>query len=234
MRSYSTRASTDDPLPLSLMALTAPVAMGYIPLGIVFGFLFVQAGAAWWLAILTSLFVYAGAAQFMMIPMMAAAVPIGAIALATLIVNLRHIFYGLSLLNQFPRTALARWYMVFGLTDETYSVLTSLPKTSSTRQMLLITLLNHGWWVLGTTIGALLGAQAEVPFTGLDFALSALFAVLAVEQWRSKTSPLPLWVAIVSYVTACILAPAHALVLAITLSIAAGVATQWMQARKRK
>jgi 4-azaleucine resistance transporter AzlC len=216
------------------MTVTAPVAMGYIPLGIVFGFLFVQAGAAWWLAILTSLFVYAGAAQFMMIPMIAAAVPIGAIALATLIVNLRHIFYGLSLLNQFPRTPLARWYMVFGLTDETYSVLTSLRNTSSTRQMVLITLLNHGWWVLGTAIGALLGAQAEVPLKGLDFALSALFAVLAVEQWRSRTSPLPLWVAIVSYVIACILAPAHALVLAITLSIAAGVVTQRMQAKARK
>jgi 4-azaleucine resistance transporter AzlC len=216
------------------MTVTAPVAMGYIPLGIVFGFLFVQAGAAWWLAILTSLFVYAGAAQFMMIPMMAAAVPIGAIALATLIVNLRHVFYGLSLLNQFPRAPLARWYMVFGLTDETYSLLTSLPKTSPTRQMVLITLLNHGWWVLGTTIGALLGAQAEVPFEGLDFALCALFAVLAVEQWRNKTSPLPLWVAIASYVTASILAPAHALVLAITLSIAAGVLTQRIPARKRK
>ena len=88
---------------LSLLAMTAPVAMGYIPLGMVFGFLFVQAGGAWWLAALASLVVYAGAAQYMMTPLLAVGTPLGALALATLIVNLRHIFYGLSLLGRFPR-----------------------------------------------------------------------------------------------------------------------------------
>ena len=86
----------------SVLSLTTPVAMGYIPLGTVFGFLFVQAGAEWWLAVLSSIVVFAGAAQYMMIPMLVAGLPVGAIALATLIVNLRHVFYGLSLLNKFP------------------------------------------------------------------------------------------------------------------------------------
>ena len=110
----------------SVLALTTPVAMGYIPLGTVFGFLFVQAGAEWWLAVLSSVIVFAGAAQYMMIPMLVAGLPVGAIALATLIVNLRHVFYGLSLLNKFPPHGLLRWYMVFALTDETYSVLTTV------------------------------------------------------------------------------------------------------------
>lgn len=212
--------------PLAVLRLTAPVAMGYVPLGTVFGFLFVQAGAQWWLAILASVLVYAGAAQYMMIPMLAAGLSWGTIALATLVVNLRHVFYGLSLLHQFPKDTLLRWYMAFGLTDETYSVLTIAPKTTSHQQMALITLLNHGWWVLGTTLGAVIGAQAQIHLRGLDFVLAALFAVLAVEQWRTKKSPAPLWFALVAYAVAYPLAPQHALVISIGLTLVAGVLWQ--------
>jgi 4-azaleucine resistance transporter AzlC len=208
---------------LSLLSLTAPVAMGYIPLGMVFGFLFVQAGGGGWLAVLTSLLVYAGAAQYMMIPMIAAGLPVGSIALATLIVNLRHVFYGLSLLSTFPQRGLLRWIMVFALTDETYSLLTSLPRSTSHRQMAIIAVLNQGWWVLGTAIGALIGAQAQLALTGLDFVLAALFAVLTVEQWRTRTNSAPLWVALAAYALAYPLAAKHALVIAIALSLAAGM-----------
>ncbi len=197
--------------------------MGYIPLGMVFGFLFVQAGASWLMALLVSLVVYAGAAQYMMIPMVAAGIPIGAIALATLLVNMRHLFYGLSLLETFPRSPLLRWYTAFALTDETYSVLTTLPKGTRPERMALLALLNHGWWVLGTLVGAIIGSQAQIPLEGLDFVLCALFAVLTVEQWRVRSSPLPLWTAVFAYALASALVPAHALVVAILLSIAVGV-----------
>ena len=212
--------------PLSVLTLTTPVAMGYVPLGTVFGFLFVQAGGEWWLAILSSLLVYAGAAQYMMIPMIAAGLPIGTIALATLIVNLRHVFYGLSLLDLFPRHLGLRGYMIFALTDETYSVLTTLPATTPPRQMALIALLNQSWWVLGTALGALLGARAQITLAGLDFVLAALFAVLATEQWRSRKSAAPLWVALAAYALAYPLAVKHALVISIALSIVAGVVWQ--------
>ena len=99
---------------LPLSALTLPVAMGYIPLGAVFGFLFVQAGAPTWLAVLSSVVIYAGAAQYMMIPMLVAGASYASIALATLVINLRHVFYGLSLLQRFPPKGLMRLYMVFG------------------------------------------------------------------------------------------------------------------------
>ena len=212
--------------PLSVLTLTTPVAMGYVPLGTVFGFLFVQAGGAWWLAIFSSLLVYAGAAQYMMIPMIAAGLPIGTIALATLIVNLRHVFYGLSLLDLFPRHLGLRGYMIFALTDETYSVLTTLPATTPPRRMALVALLNQSWWVLGTTLGALLGARAQITLAGLDFVLAALFAVLATEQWRSRKSAAPLWVALAAYALAYPLAVKHALVISIALSIVAGVVWQ--------
>ena len=208
--------------PPSVLALTAPVAMGYIPLGAVFGFLFVQAGGHWSLAWLSSLLVYAGAAQYMMIPMLAAGMPVAAIALATLVINLRHVFYGLSLLERLPRGRLVRAYMAFALTDETYSILTTLPASTPTRQMALLALLNHGWWMLGTALGALIGSQARLTLAGLDFVLAALFAVLTVEQWRSRRNATPVWVALAAYALAYPVAPQHALVLAIALSLATG------------
>jgi 4-azaleucine resistance transporter AzlC len=94
---------------ISVMSLSIPVAMGYVPLGMVLGFLFVQAGAPWWLALTASVCVYAGASQFMMVPMLAAGLPVASIALATLVVNLRHMFYGLSLLHKLPTQPWARW-----------------------------------------------------------------------------------------------------------------------------
>lgn len=203
--------------PISTATLTLPVAMGYIPLGTVFGFLFVQAGADWPVAILSSVLVYAGAAQYMMVPMMAAGLPLGAIALATLVLNLRHVFYGLSLLQQWPQRGWARWYMVFALTDETYSVLTTLPPGTPTRQMLALAALNQGWWVLGTALGALIGAQAKVSLVGLDFVLASLFAVLTVEQWRNRKTAAPLWVALAAYALAYVLLPQHALSVAMGL-----------------
>ena len=211
------------PPSLSLLAMTMPVAMGYIPLGMVFGFLFAQSGGAWWLAALASLIIYAGAAQYMMVPMLAASAPLGALALATLIVNLRHIFYGLSLLDRFPRRPWPlRWYMVFALTDETYSVLTTAT-TATQRQMAWLAALNHGWWILGSTLGALAGAHARIDLAGLDFVLPTLFAVLAVEQWRSRRNPLPLLTALAAYAIAVWLLPKHALAAAIILCIIASL-----------
>lgn len=208
--------------PASALSLTAPVAMGYVPLGAVFGYLFVQAGGPWWLALLASLIVYAGAAQFMMVPMLAAGLPAGTIALATLVINLRHVFYGLSLLERLPRASPARWYTVFALTDETYSLLTTIAQAAPARQMALIAAINQGWWLLGTAIGALLGARLPSALEGLDFVLAALFAVLAVEQWRRRQDITPFWAAPLAYAFALALAPGHALAIAIFASIAIG------------
>jgi 4-azaleucine resistance transporter AzlC len=200
--------------------------MGYIPLGTVFGFLFVQAGGEWWQAVCASLLVFAGAAQYMMIPMLAAGMSVGTIALATLIVNSRHMFYGLSLLKRLPEDRLKRWYLIFALTDETYSVITTLPAGTSEHKMVLVALLNQGWWVLGTLLGAVLGVQAKIDLAGLDFALVALFCVLTIEQWRARKSAAPLWVALLAFAVAYPLSAQHAMVISIGLSVAAAVALQ--------
>lgn len=195
--------------------------MGYVPLGAVFGFLFVQAGGSGWLAMASSLLVYAGAAQFMMVPMLAAGLPVSAIVLATLVLNLRHVFYGLSLLNTLPACRWQRWYCIFALTDETYSVLTALPAQERASRMALISALNQGWWVLGTALGAVLGTQAQIGLAGLDFVLAALFAVLAVEQWRARRDVVPIWIAIAAYAAGSVLMPSQALAIAIALCLLA-------------
>lgn len=229
LRLRSMEPSVETRLPL--LSLTMPVAMGYIPLGMVFGFLFVQAGGSWWLAVASSVLVYAGAAQYMMIPMLVAGMSVETIALATLVVNLRHVFYGLSLLERFPARGALRWYMVFALTDETYSVVTTLPRNTPVRTLGALAALNHGWWVLGSTVGALIGAQARVPLQGLDFVLVSLFVVLATEQWRQRSTALPLWVALVSYALAYAVAAQHALVLSIALSVS--FALLWRKSENR-
>jgi 4-azaleucine resistance transporter AzlC len=195
--------------------------MGYIPLGAVFGFLFVQAGGSGWLALACSVFIYAGAAQFMMIPMLVAGASFGTLALATLVLNLRHVFYGISLLKTMPDGRWQRAYSVFALTDETYSVLTTLPESQRVKHMALVSALNHCWWVLGTGVGVAAGSAAQLTLTGLDFVLACLFAVLAVEQWRARRAVLPIWVAVAAYTVATLIAPAHALAIAIGLSLLA-------------
>jgi 4-azaleucine resistance transporter AzlC len=209
---------------LSVLSLSIPVAMGYVPLGMVYGFLAVKAGLSIGVTLAASLLIFAGAAQFVMISMLAAGLPLGAVALATLIINLRHVFYGLSLLKRLPTRLAARWYMVFGLTDETYSLLTTLPPGTPVAHQVLITALNHGWWVLGSLLGAVLGTQAQINVVGLDFALTALFTVLAIEQWRAAHRSAPLWVALICYAVALALMREQALALAIGLCVLTGLA----------
>ena len=211
----------------SSLTLSFPVAMGYVPLGMVFGFLFVQAGASGWMAVLASLVVYAGASQFAMIPMLAAGMPVATLALAALVINLRHMFYGLSLLNDRPDNFFLRWYLVFALTDETYSVITASRPRPTAQEMAILASINQFWWTAGTAMGAGLGTQLPIALSGLDFALAALFAVLSVEQWRVSRSVLPICVAAVSYALCSLLVPNHALLLSV---LVCGVYGFWLSA----
>lgn len=209
---------------VSTLSMSLPVAMGYVPLGMVFGFLFVQAGGPWYLALTASLLVYAGASQFAMIPMLAAGLPVASLALAALVINLRHAFYGLSLLNDQPSNRLARLYLIFALTDETYSVVTTLNPRPTPEQMAWLAGINQCWWVLGTLLGAWLGAELPVSLTGLDFALAALFAVLAVEQWRATRAWLPLLIAPASYALMLWWWPNQALLLSMAICVLTSIA----------
>jgi 4-azaleucine resistance transporter AzlC len=169
-----------------VVPLTLPVMMGYLPLGAVFGVLWVDAGLSWYWAPLMSVLVYAGALQYLAVGMLAAGIGWIDLAVAALLVNFRHLFYGLSLYHLLPKGALGRPYFIFGITDETYSLLSASGQVKDSKTALLVTLFNQGYWVLGTLAGILLARGLPPGLQGLDFALTALFTVLAVEQIRAK------------------------------------------------
>lgn len=194
-----------------------PVCMGYIPLGIVFGFLCVQAGAPWWIPPISSILIYGGAVQYMMIPMLAADMSVASIAFATAVVNLRHVFYGLSLLDRLHTAGWKKWLIAFLLTDETYSLITTEKKDAPIDRLVLIALFDYSWWILGSLIGGLLGAAATIELAGFDFVLTSLFAMLLCEQWRGRVNSKPLWVALIGYAVARFISADNALAIAISI-----------------
>jgi 4-azaleucine resistance transporter AzlC len=187
---------------------TVPVALGYIAIGTAFGLLAVNAGYPLWFAVFMSIFVFAGAAQFIAIGLFSAGASLAQIALITLVVNIRHMAYGFSLIRDFARHPRLRPYLVFALTDETYALLTSLsPEARESAPTLLgIAAFDQLWWVLGTFLGAAAGSLLPFKLEGLDFALTALFLVLAVEQYLRVKRSLPFIIAGLSTILAAWLA----------------------------
>lgn len=170
------------------------VLFGYVFLGTAFGILLRQAGfgALWSLAF--SGLVYAGSLQFVLAGFLAAPTALPTVALMSLFINARHLFYGLSFIERFRSMGKKRPYMIFSLTDETYSVLCGMDETPAgvdkNGAMFLAALLDQLYWVAGSLLGTLAGGL-PLDFTGIDFSMTALFLVIFLEQWRGAKSHLP-------------------------------------------
>ncbi len=206
-----------------------PVAMGYLPAGIAFGVLAQVAGVPLWATLMLSIFLYAGAAQYACLPMLSAGMPVGNIATNIAAINLRHIFYGMPLLQYLPSHPLAKTYCLFALTDETFSVLTSLPLASRRALMLPISLFNQSWWIIASAIGFMIGGALGNVVPHLDFALVCLFAILAYEQYQSIKRYFPIIIAVISLIIATFFTTDWLLLVAISLCmlmiLARGVVT---------
>jgi len=177
---------------------TTPVLVGYFAIGLVFGLLLQRAGYPWFLAPIMSATIYAGAAQYLAVGMFTSGAGLVAVAVATLLVNSRHMVYGVSLLGPFSEARRYRPYLVFSLTDETYALLTSTPippDLDRTKAFFFIGMLNQSYWVTASTLGAAAGSLVSIDTTGLDFALNALFMVLLIEQLRATRSRIPFVIA---------------------------------------
>lgn len=174
-------------------ALTAtfPVMAGYLILGFGFGIIIKASGYSIALAAAMSTFIYAGSMQYVAIGLMTGGASLLTIALTTLMVNIRHLFYGISMLEKYQNAGKAKPYLIFALTDETYSlVCVELPNVAPedrTRYELLVSLLNHLYWVAGSVTGAAAGSLIRFNSQGIDFALTALFLTVFTEQWLSST-----------------------------------------------
>ena len=196
-----------------------PVAMGYLPAGIAFGVLAQVAGLPMWAVMMLSIVLYAGAAQYACLPMLSAGLPIGNIATNIAAINLRHVFYGMPLLPYLPKQKLAKTYCLFALTDETFSVITSLPNESKSALILPISLFNQSWWVLASAMGVLIGSALSDLVPHLDFALVCLFAILAYEQFQSIKRYFPIGVAIISLAIAALFTTQWLLLVAISICV---------------
>jgi 4-azaleucine resistance transporter AzlC len=171
-----------------------PVILGYLSIGLVFGLLLAGVGQPWWLAVVMSVTIYAGTAQYLAVEFISAATPLLSIAFMTFILNSRHMFYGLSLLKRFHDAGKYKLYMIFSLTDETYALLTSVsppPEVDENKFYFYIALINQASWITGSLAGAVIGALIPFDTAGIDFALTALFIVLLLEQWRHFRSKYP-------------------------------------------
>jgi 4-azaleucine resistance transporter AzlC len=205
---------------------------GYVPLGMAFGILFSTLDYAWYYATLMGVVVFAGAAQYLAVGLLAAGAGLLEVFVATLLLNSRHIFYGLTMLPRYPRRGLARWYLIFGLTDETYALLSGL-ETRSPRFYLLVTGLNQIWWVIGCTLGALLAEAVSFNSQGMEFALVALFLVLLYEQMKAIGEWLAPMTGVAGVSIALWLVPSqHVLLLAILLAVIALWMEQGWKTRK--
>ena len=168
---------------------TIPVMLGYLFMGMAFGILYQKAGYNFIWAFFTGIFVYAGSMQFVLVDLLTKHAGVLATLIMTLSVQCRHIFYGLTFIEDFKKMGIAYPYMAFSLTDETYSLLWSTKADDGhnlKRVRFFIALLDHSYWVIGCTAGAALGTLITFNVTGIDYAMTALFIVIFVEQWLSS------------------------------------------------
>lgn len=173
---------------------TLPVMTGYLFLGFGFGILMQQNGYGLWWSLAMSLFIYAGSMQYVAVDLLASGAALLTAALTTLLVNARHLFYGISMVEAYKDAGKRRPYLMFSLTDETFSLVSSGKSPEGVpphRYYFLVSLLDHSYWVSGTLLGALAGAVLPLNFEGIDFVLTALFVTIFVEQWLSTKDHRP-------------------------------------------
>lgn len=170
-----------------------PVMAGYLVLGMGFGILLEAKGYSVVWAFVMSVFIYAGSMQYVAVDLLAGGASLVSAALMTLMVNARHLFYGISMIDRYKDMGAKKPYLVFALTDETYSLVCSgdVPEgVDQKKYFFWVSLMNQSYWVIGSTAGALIGSLLVFNTAGIDFSMTALFIVVFVEQWKSAENHL--------------------------------------------
>lgn len=173
---------------------TLPIMAGFLFLGMTYGIFMKVSGFPLAYSLLASTAIFAGSMQFVLVNLLLGAFdPLQAIIM-TLMVNARHIFYGISMLEKYRGTGLKKLYLIFGLCDETFSINCTVDPPDGTDRnlfMLFVTLLNQCYWVIGTLLGGLFGMLITFNTEGLDFCMTAMFVVIFIEQWRKNRNHVP-------------------------------------------
>lgn len=167
-----------------------PVMAGYLVLGMGFGILLEAKGYDVWWAFCMSLFIYAGSMQYVAVDLLTGGASLLSAALMTLMVNARHLFYGISMIDRYKDTGAKKPYLVFALTDETYSLVCSgeVPEgVDRNRYFFFVSLLNQSYWIAGSVAGAVIGSLLVFNTAGIEFSMTALFIVVFIEQWKGTS-----------------------------------------------
>ena len=188
---------------------TVPVLTGYLVLGFGFGIILKANGYGTFLAFVMSLMIYAGSMQYITIGLLSGGASLVAAALTTLMVNARHLFYGISMLERYRDMGKIKPYLIFALTDETYSlVCNDNLKLSAGEQRgydFFVSLFNHLYWIVGSVLGAVIGSVVKFNSEGIDFALTALFLTVFIEQWMTTKNHAPAVIGVVVSVVCLVL-----------------------------
>ena len=171
-----------------------PVFAGYVVLGIGFGILLRSAGFGVLWAFAMSTFIYAGSMQYVGVSLLSGGAAVLTAALTTFMVNARHLFYSISMVDTYKDAGPYKPYLIFALTDETYSLLCDKktpPGDDPDRYRFFVSLFNQCYWVLGSVIGSLLGAVIPFSTEGIEFSMTALFIASFTEQWLSTKDHVP-------------------------------------------
>lgn len=166
---------------------TIPICIGFLFLGISYGFFMHSKGFSFLYPVLMSLFIFAGSMKFVTVNLLLTAFnPLSAFLLA-LMVNARHLFYGISMLDKYKNTGLKKPYLIYGMCDESFSINCTVTPPADVDKgwfMLFVTLLNQIYWVAGAALGSLLGSVISFDTTGIEFVMTALFVVMFINQWE--------------------------------------------------
>ena len=171
---------------------TLPICFGFLFLGMSYGFLMHSKGFPFVYPLFMSLFIFAGSMEFVTVNLLLSAFhPLSAFLLA-LMVNARHLFYGISMLDKYKNCGPKKFYLIYGMCDESFSIncaVTPPPEIDRGWFMFFVTLLNHIYWVSGATLGALLGYVIHFDTTGIEFVMTALFVVMLVPMGGGRRPP---------------------------------------------
>ena len=173
---------------------TLPICVAFLFLGMSYGFFMKSEGFSFIYPMLMSLLIFAGSMEFITVALLLGTFnPLYALLMA-LMVNARHLFYGISMLDKYKNTGLKKFYLIFGMCDESFTIncTTKIPADVDKGYfMFFVTLLNHIYWVAGATLGALLGYVVSFDTTGIEFVMTALFVVIFLNQWDSVKKHTP-------------------------------------------
>lgn len=216
---------------------TIPVMAGYLFLGAAYGILMKINGLGIISTAAMSMFVYAGSLQYVAVNLLAAgASPLYGFLMA-LMINARHLFYGISMLDKYRDMKKWKQYLIFALTDETFSVVCNenVPKElDSEKVFLYISLLDQCYWILGSVLGALMGSMISFNTEGLDFALTALFVVIFTDQWNSVKNHGAALIGVLSSVVCLVVFGKDAFIIPAMLLIMAAIGVCYRKEEKAK